>query len=52
MVKKEENAVRKTRVFVGLAIVTCAVGIFVAVYFLSKQSDTRSFELEVGFTWI
>ena len=47
IVKEEEKAVRRAKIFVGFAVMTCAVAVFVAVLFLTKRSDTRSFEIEV-----
>jgi hypothetical protein len=48
IIRHEERAVRKTRFLVCFTILSCAVGIILAVHFLSKQSDLRSFELEVS----
>lgn len=47
MIRNEENAVRRTRLLVFFVIALCSLVIFLAVFFLSKQSDVRSFELEV-----
>jgi hypothetical protein len=47
IIRSEEAAVRKTRLLVGITVVICAVGIVLAVYFLARQSDLRSFELQV-----
>jgi len=46
VIKKEEKAVNRSRVLVGIAVTLCAVAVTVAVYFISKQSDQTSFEIE------
>ena len=47
MIRNEENSVKRTRILVFSVIGLCSLVIFLAVFFLSKQSDVRSFELEV-----
>jgi hypothetical protein len=45
--KHEEKAVRKARMIVVVAFITCAVAVSVAVYKFASKADFRSFELEV-----
>lgn len=50
MIKREERAVKRAKLFVGLSVFFCAVAVIVAVYLLTSTSDTRSFELAVSNT--
>jgi hypothetical protein len=45
--KHEEKAVRKARIIVIGAFITCAIAVSVAVYKFASKADFRSFELEV-----
>ena len=47
IIRKEERAVQQAKCFVAFSVMACAVAVFVAVYFLTKKSDDRSFEIEV-----
>jgi hypothetical protein len=48
IIKEEERNVRGARILVGIAFLACAVSVSVAVYFFAKESDTRSFEVQVS----
>lgn len=48
MLKREERAVKRAKLFVGFSVFLCAVAVLVAVYLLTSTSDTRSFELAVS----
>ena len=48
LIKNEEKAVRRAKLFVGTSVFLCVVAIVLAVYFLTTSSDTRSFELAVS----
>jgi hypothetical protein len=48
IIKEEERNVRGARILVGVAFLTCAVAVTIAVYFFAKKSDTRSFEVQVS----
>jgi hypothetical protein len=45
--RKEEGAVRKSRIMVGAAVVLCAVAVSIAVYVIAEESEQHSFNLEV-----
>ena len=47
VIKKEEKAVKRSRVLVGAAVALCAIAVSIAVYFISKANDQNSFEIEV-----
>jgi len=46
IIKKEEKAVNRARIFVVLAVLIAAVSVTVAVYFFSSQSDYNAFRIE------
>lgn len=46
ILREEERNVRRARILVGIAFVTCAAAITCAVYFFTKQSDQYAFENE------
>ena len=48
LIKNEERAVKRAKIFVGTSVFLCVVAIVLAVYFLTTSSDTRSFELAVS----
>ena len=47
IIKNEEKAVRKARVIVIAAFISCATAVSVAVYKFASRADYRSFEQEV-----
>ncbi len=48
IIKSEERAVRKAKCLVGFSVLLCAIAVLLSVFFLTAQSDRRSFELAVS----
>ncbi len=48
LIKSEEKAVRKAKCLVGFSVLLCAIAVLLSVFFLTAQSDRRSFELAVS----
>jgi hypothetical protein len=48
IIRTEEKAVRKARLWVIVAIITSAVAVSTAIYVFASQSDQTTFELEVS----
>jgi heme/copper-type cytochrome/quinol oxidase subunit 2 len=48
IIKTEEKAVRNARLLVITAILSCAVAVSTAIYFVAKKNDHDTFELEVS----
>jgi hypothetical protein len=48
IIRKEEKAVRRARLFLIAAVIACAVAVSVAIYIFASNSDQSTFELEVS----
>lgn len=47
-IRMEERAIKRAKLMVGGGILVCAVAVLLSVFFLTKSSDDRSFELAVS----